>query len=106
MEPQDQPQQSDNKWVATFPSGAVLTVEGDHVWLDDPDEDSPLRSRLEATWVNGWPSLAGWDIDRSPGFDPQWNYLRLVALGATSVTGPFPQQAQLDAPSEPGTIVG
>jgi hypothetical protein len=108
MEPeqQPQPQQSENKWVATFKGGAILTVEGDYVWLDDPDEDSPLRFRLEETWVKGWPELAGWTIDTSPGFDPEWNYLRLVALGATSVVGPFPQQHMLDEPIPEGTIVG
>ena len=106
MEPESQPPQSENKWVATFPSGAIITVEDDYVWLDDPDEDSPLRARLEETWVKGWPRLAGWDIDRSPGFDPEWNSLRLTALGATTVTGPFPQQYVLDKPDVPGTIVG
>jgi hypothetical protein len=106
MEPEQQPPQSENRWVATFPSGAIITVEGDSVHLDDPDDDSPLRSRLEATFFDGWPDLAGWDIDTSPGFDPEWNWLRLHALGATNVTGPFPQQHVLDKPDVPGTIVG
>lgn len=103
MEPQD-PSPPD-RWVATFANGDVITVSGDEVRLD-ASPDSKLPERLESVFFAGWPSLAGWDIDRSPGFDPQWNYLRLVALGATSVTGPFPQQAQLDATPEPGVIVG
>ena len=106
MEPESQPQQSEDRWVATFPSGAIITVIGDSIWLDDPDDDSRLRARFEATFIGGWPDLPGWDIDTSPGVDPEWNYLRLHALGATTVTGPFPQQYVLDKPNVPGTIVG
>lgn len=95
------------RWVAEFP-GATVTVDADS-WLvsadgDDPREAIDLERRIERAAAEGWPNLAGHDIDTTPGWDHDWTFLRLAALGARTVEGPNPQ------PDEPepddGTIVG
>lgn len=109
MEPHPKypPDPSEPRWLATFGDGSTIEVWGGTVFLNEADPDNGLRERMEEVWTEkGWPDLPGWDIDTSPGFDPEWNYLRLLALGAVTVTGPFPQQHVLDAEVPDGTIVG
>lgn len=93
-------------WTATWPDGTEVTITDTEWSTAGPDADG-LDAQIVDALDNGWPQLPGWSIDRSPGFDDEWNYLRLIALGAVHVDGPFPQVAEtVDAKMETDLVVG
>ena len=80
-----------SEWRATFPGGTlVLADESGWSVVGPAAEEAVVSARMATAVAEGWPTLEGWAFDRSPGFDPEWMYLRLLALGAVEVEGPCP----------------
>ena len=100
----------DRKWIARFAGQSFVfvgedgwSVQGVHI-----DEVQELERKVIRAVEYGWPSLAGWSIDVSPGWDDEWTTLRLYALGAQLVHGPPDPSANEfdDIKDEPGIIIG
>lgn len=92
-------------WVATFASGVEVTCDegGWSMTIDDPEVSAALEMGTDVSW----PSIAGWPMPTTPGFDPDWMYLRLFAIGAIDVQGPCPPcDAEDEAEHLPDDIVG
>lgn len=95
------------KWVATFEGGVTVLV-WDDVWAvlgDDPEACEEVSVRVTEAAATGWPGLAGLTVDRSPGWDAEWTYLRLTALGA-EVVGPWPQESLVEMEYPADAIIG
>ncbi|MFZ4431594.1 MAG: hypothetical protein ACOYOQ_00205 [Microthrixaceae bacterium] len=95
------------RWTARFNDGSTVVVEDDSVVVLGDVAEEYVRPHIEFCLENGWPSLPGWDIDTSPGVDPRWMYLRLLAAGASEVEGPCPvcdEEDEMDYPED--AIVG
>ena len=104
-----QPSLPDRKWIARFDGSAYVFVGEDDwsVLARTVEEMLELERKVLRAVEHGWPSLAGWDIDTSPGWDDEWNYLRLYALGAKKVVGPNPGADEFDdLKDEPGIVIG
>jgi len=95
---------SNGTWEAKFGDDAVVHVtETD--WHVTGAKASEIEGIVAHAAKHGWPNLPGWSIDTSPGWDPEWVFLRLCAIGATEVVGPFPQEAERDALVDDDDIV-
>ncbi len=94
-------------WTATFDGGVTVVVWSDEwaVVSGDPESAEMVRQRIQDCVDTGWPELAGLAVDTSPGWDHDWTYLRLKALGA-EVVGSWPQEAEVDMEYPPDTIIG
>ena len=80
-------------WRAEFPDEVTVEVDDDGSWTvhGSGDAADEVRDSIVFAYVDGWPEApGGFSIDRSPGFDPEWMYPRLLAVGALSVEGPCP----------------
>lgn len=80
-----------SEWTALFPQGTKVHLDGTS-WavVGGGAEAARVTREIERGVEMGWPNLEGWTLDRSPGFDPEWMYLRLLAIGAVEVEGPCP----------------
>lgn len=80
---------TDGTWVARFASGAVVACDA-HGWSICPYDPEVTAALENGATYGHWPSIAGWPMPATPGFDPDWMYLRLIAIGAIDVQGPCP----------------
>jgi len=74
--------------------------------LKDETERAIIEQKIVSCIKNGWPPLPGWLVNTSPGWDDEWMYLRLYALGAKKVIGPFPQKEKSKISKDKRIIVG
>jgi len=98
------------EFTATFRYEVVLFINAVEWIVVAPTGIDDDREAVETTVAdclkNGWIAVPGWEVNLSPGYDPEWQYLRLIGIGAVEVTGPFPQVSETLAPADPRTIVG
>lgn len=95
-------------WTATVNEVHIrITDKGNmSVTGGEPGERNAVGRLLYRCFTDGWPCPPGFSIDQTPGFDPAWMYARLVAIGATDVTGPNPAADLKSPPDDPDVIVG
>lgn len=96
------------QWRATFPGDVVVEVTAEGWSVDGPSEPAQgVTDALAGYFESGWPGIAGQVLDRSPGFDPRWMFLRLVAAGAVEIDGPCEpcdEEAAIEYPED--AVVG